>query len=136
MSHPPRIARDVPLGQRKPNLRRKRSHLAFIRQLRCVACGLAFFSEATHVRCGTDGGTAIKSSDKYAVPLCRSHWSPDGLIIEGCHAMQHRIGELSFWSALRIDPLNIAHALWKNSGDIEAGERIVFRARQAIGLRK
>jgi hypothetical protein len=66
----------------------------------------------------------MKPGDRYAVPLCAR-----------CHAKQHR-GELSFWSALGIDPLNIAHALWTNSGDIEAGERIVFRARQAIGLRK
>jgi hypothetical protein len=35
---------------------------------------------------------------------------------------------------LRIDPLNVALRLWTVSGDLEAGERIVFRARQHINL--
>jgi hypothetical protein len=53
-----------------------------------------------------------------------------------CHALQHQFGELTFWSALRIDPLNVAFRLWTVSGDIKAGERIVFRARQHIDLMK
>jgi hypothetical protein len=43
--------------------------------------------------------------------------------------------ELTFWSALKIDPVDTALGLWTVSGNIEAGRRIVFRARQAIGLR-
>jgi sterol desaturase/sphingolipid hydroxylase (fatty acid hydroxylase superfamily) len=43
----------------------------------------------------------VKPGDRYAVPLCGA-----------CHAKQHRIGELTFWSALRIDPLNGAVAKW------------------------
>jgi hypothetical protein len=34
------------------------------------------------------------------------------------------------------DPLNVALRLWTVSADIEAGERIVFRARQRIDLAK
>jgi hypothetical protein len=67
----------------------------------------------------------MKPGDRYAVPLCAA-----------CHAKQHRIGELSFWSALRIDPLNVALRLWTVSADLEAGERTVFRARQRINLAK
>ena len=52
-----------------------------------------------------------------------------------CHAKQHRIGELTFWSAL-IDPLNVALRLWTVSADAEAGARTVFRARQQINLTK
>jgi hypothetical protein len=33
----------------------------------------------------------MKPGDRYAVPLCTA-----------CHAKQHRIGELIFWSALHI----------------------------------
>jgi hypothetical protein len=76
------------------------------------------------VRCGTDGGTGYKPSDRYSVPLCTA-----------CHAEQHR-GELSFWAALGIDPLNVALRLWTVSGDLSAGERVVFRARQGIDLHK
>jgi hypothetical protein len=107
----------------KPDLRRRVQHLAFIRQLTCVACGKAGPSVAAHVRTGTDGGTGMKPSDRYAVPLCAE-----------CHAKQHRIGELTFWSALRIDPLNVASRLWVVSADLKAGERTVFRARQQIDL--
>jgi hypothetical protein len=46
------------------------------------------------------------------------------------------LGELTFWSALRIDPLSVALWLWTVSADIEAGERTVFRARQQINLAK
>jgi hypothetical protein len=67
----------------------------------------------------------MKPADRYAVPLCTT-----------CHVKQHRVGELTFWSALRIDPLNVSLRLWTISADIKAGERIVFRARQHINLAK
>jgi hypothetical protein len=75
------------------------------------------------VRSESDGGTGIKPSDRYSVSLCTS-----------CHALQHEFGELRFWSILHIDPLNVALRLWTVSGDINAGERIIFRARQRIDL--
>jgi|SRR6516162_61763 hypothetical protein len=121
----PRIARPVARGKPKPNLRRRMQHLAFIPQLPCVACGKAAPSDAAHVRTGTDGGAGRKPGDRYAVPLCTT-----------CHANQHRVGELTFWSALRIDPLNVALRLWTVSANVEAGERTVFRARQQIDLAK
>ena len=77
------------------------------------------------MRTGTDGGVGMKPGDRYAVPLCTA-----------CHGKQHRIGELTFWSALRIDPLNVAFRLWTVSADVKAGERTVFRARQHINLAK
>jgi hypothetical protein len=43
-------------------------------------------------------------------------------------------GRASFWSALRIDPLNVSLRLLTISADLKAGERIVFRARQHINL--
>jgi hypothetical protein len=121
----PRIPRALTLRKSKPDLRRRVQHLAFVRQLPCVACGRAAPSEAAHVRTGTDGGVGVKPGDRYAVPLCAS-----------CHAKQHRIGELTFSSALRIDPINVALRLWAVSADIKAGERTVFRARQQIDLAK
>jgi len=121
----PRIARTVARRKSKPDLRRRVQHLAFVRQLPCVACGKASPSEAAHVRTGTNGGTGMRPGDRYAVPLCTA-----------CHAKQHRIGELTFWSALRIDPLNVALRLWTVSGDEKAGVRTVFRARQQIDLAK
>ena len=121
----PRIPRQVARSKSKPEFRRRAQHLAFVRQLSCVACGKAAPSEAAHVRLGTDAGMGIKPSDRYSVSLCTS-----------CHELQHRFGELRFWSVLRIDPLNVALRLWTVSGDLEAGERTVFRARQHINLMK
>lgn len=122
---PPRIPRTASPRKHKPNLHKRGQHLAFVRQLSCVACGKGAPSEAAHVRTGTDGGTGMKPGDRYVVPLCPS-----------CHAKQHRIGELIFWSALRIDPLSVALRLWTISADLKAGERTVFRARQGINLAK
>ena len=121
----PRIPRTVVRRKPAPNFRRRVQHLAFVRRLPCVACGKAAPSEAAHVRTGTDGGFGVKPGDRYAVPLCAA-----------CHAKQHRIGELTFWSALRIDPLNVALRLWTVSADVKAGERTVFRARQRIDLHR
>ena len=121
----PRIPRTVARGKPKPDSRRRMQHLTFVRQLSCVACGKAAPSEAAHVRSGSDAGAGMKPSDRYSVSLCT-----------GCHALQHQFGELTFWSVLRIDPLNVAFRLWTVSGDVKAGERIVFRARQRIDLMK
>jgi len=121
----PPISRTVAHPKPKPEFRRRVQHLAFIRLLPCVACGKAAPSEAAHVRTGTDGSVGRKPGDRYAVPLCPT-----------CHAKQHRVGELTFWSALRIDPVNVALRLWTMSADVKAGERTVFRARQGINLAK
>src|ERR1700746_3197572 len=121
----PRIPRPPPARKSKPDLPRRVQHLTFVRQLPCVACGRLAPSEAAHVRTGTDGGVGVKPGDRYTIPLCTA-----------CHQKQHRMGELPFWSALRIDPLNVAVRLWTVSADVEAGERTVFRARQQINLAK
>jgi hypothetical protein len=121
----PRIPRTVAHPKPKPNFRRRVQHLAFIRLLPCVACGKAAPSEAAHIRTGTDGGVGMKPGDRYAIPLCTA-----------CHTKQHRVGELTFWSALRFDPVNVALRLWTISADVTAGERTVFRARQGINLAK
>ena len=121
----PRISRTVAHQKSKPDLRRRVQHLAFIRLLPCVACGKAAPSETAHIRTGTDGGVGMKPGDRYAIPLCTA-----------CHAKQHRVGELTFWSPLRIDPVNVALQLWTISADVKAGERTVFRARQGINLAK
>jgi hypothetical protein len=124
---PPRIAHTGAIHRRKPNLRVRRGHEEFIRTLPCVACGQPAPSECAHVRSGTDGGTGLKPNSRYTVPLCaKCHRTG--------HEAQHLVGELAFWSRLRIDPLNVALKLWTVSGDVPAAERIIFRAQQAIGL--
>ena len=120
-----RISRPLARSKPKPSLRRQ------VQQLRlCPSAALRSLRQSSAIRgraradrnrwwCG------VKPGDCYAVPLCTAY-----------HANQDRIGELSVWSALRIDPLNVSLRLWIVSGDEKAGARTVFRARQRIDLAK
>lgn len=120
----PRIARSVIKAKPRVNPRRAAAHLAFVRDIGiCIACGAECRCQAMHVRNNTDGGMGLKPSDRFSLPGCAT-----------CHARQHRQGEQTFWGELGIDPLDAACRLWTVSGDIEAGRRIIFRARQAIAL--
>ena len=121
-----RIPRSLPAHHRKPNLRRAATHLAFVRQLPCLACGASPPSQAAHVRSSGDGGVGIKPGDKYSLPLCVS-----------CHINdQHRIGEAAFYARLGIDPLDVSCRLWTVSGNLDAGQTVIFKARQRIALHK
>ncbi len=86
---PARIARP----RRKPDTRSCPAHRAWVRRHACCVPGCAELPiECAHVRTGTDGGTALKPSDRWTVSLCRSH-----------HAEQHRIGEPAFEKRYAID---------------------------------
>lgn len=125
MARPPRIPRDVAAPTRSSDPRRDRGHLALIRRLPCIACGRDGQTEAAHVRNGTDGGTGLKPSDRWCVPLCGA-----------CHRRQHSVGEVTFWGEVGIDPTGPANALWVKSGDIDAMRRIVERALQPIARKR
>ena len=62
------------------------SHRAWVRKHNCCVPGCKQLPiECAHVRIGTDGGIALKPSDRWCISLCAHH-----------HAEQHRIGEASF----------------------------------------
>ncbi len=81
---------------------RKPSHLAFVKRLLCVACLAAGLQcqadDPAHIQGGSSlhgkepAGGAEKSSDRWALPLCRPH-----------HDEQHDGDEEAFWSALGVD---------------------------------
>lgn len=93
-------------------------HRKFIRSLECSVpnCEYAAMKfaplcpvvECAHVRLGTNGGTAIKPSDWWTVPLCSVH-----------HLEQHTIGEPAFEKRHAIDMKRIALALARQSPDLE-----------------
>lgn len=74
----------------------------------------------------------MKPPDRYTVPLCMS--IPE-IGYEGCHAIQHQ-GEVSFWAALGVDPVDISLRLWAVSGDTDQALRTIARARQLIALHR
>lgn len=123
----PRIARNVPVGKRRPDDRLRPKHHEFIRRLPCLACGKTAPSECAHVRSSGDGGMGLKPHSRFTVPLCGPM---------GCHALQHQIGETEFFARLGIDATDVALRLWTVTGDDEAGQRTIARARQSIALHK
>lgn len=106
-----------PMLVRDPSVIRSPAHLAFVRGFVCAVsptygheCGGK--TEAAHCRTGTDGGTGMKPSDCYTLPLCTNH-----------HAEQHRIGEKSFEAKYKIDMKAIASKLWSISKAAKKLER-------------
>jgi hypothetical protein len=85
-----------------PKRRRDKEHLRFVAQQTCVLCGRRP-SEAHHIRFAQPRALGRKSSDEFAVPLCRGH-----------HRAVHRVGdEKAWWQQAGLDPLMIARKLWK-----------------------
>jgi hypothetical protein len=105
--------------QRLPRIENAK-HLAFIRQLPCLSCGDNTSTEAAHIRFGSPQawkrqcGKAEKPDDVWTLPLCGK-----------CHRDQHSAGERFFWGLKDIDPIFVALALWRVTGDVESGEAII-----------
>lgn len=107
------------MTQRRPRVRDE-AHLAFIRQLPCVACMDNTATEACHVRMGDpraakrQTGMSEKPNDVFCVPLCSK-----------CHREQHGSAERAFWNGREIDPIFLALALHSVSGSYEDGMTII-----------
>jgi hypothetical protein len=121
----PSTAFSIGGARRRPRIE-DRNHLAFIRGLPCVVCGTRRNVEAAHIRMGSalygkrQAGMGEKPDDKFATPLCPKH-----------HDEQHSMNEAAFWSALAIDPLRLALALFDSSGD-EARAEAIIRAHREL----
>jgi hypothetical protein len=88
--------------ERQPR-ERDDAYLNFIRSQRCCLCGTNEGVQAAHLRVGSIGdgkpygAMQMKSSDKWALPLCERH-----------HAEQHSMNESEFWASFGIDPFALA----------------------------
>lgn len=95
-------------------------HRMFIRNLPCLICGENISTEAAHIRYAdrTAGkrqtGLGERSDDCFILPLCGNH-----------HRAQHTTNEKRWWSDMGMDPIRIALALWRASGDYERGLDII-----------
>lgn len=100
------------------------AHLRFIRSLPCLVTGTRPV-EAAHVRYADMRygkritGAGEKPDDHWVVPL-----SPD------MHRDQHKHDERTWWASKGIDPLMVALALWRASGDEDVCEQIIREARR------
>lgn len=103
----------------KHTRQRDEAHLDFIRGLRCCICQHPGV-DACHIRFSDasvakfNAGVGAKPDDLWTVPMCRKH-----------HDEQHSMNEREFYLRYGIDPLRLALALHRVSGDHDAGEQIV-----------
>jgi hypothetical protein len=87
-----------------PRRYRNREHLRSIVKMPCLVCGRKP-SDPHHLRYAQPRALGRKASDEFTVPLCRMH-----------HRELHRAGdERAWWKAAEIDPLKVAHKLWKEA---------------------
>ena len=81
------------------------AHRAWVRRHHCSVHGcLRLPIECAHVRGGTDGGLAVKPSDRWVISLCSHH-----------HRKQHRIGECQFERRYGIDLFELAEEFARQS---------------------
>ena len=87
-----------------PRRYRNREHLRSIVKMPCLVCGRKP-SDPHHLQFAQPRALGRKASDEFTVPLCRMH-----------HREVHRAGdERAWWKAAGIDPLKVAHKLWKEA---------------------
>jgi hypothetical protein len=87
-----------------PRRYRSKEHLRYVIAQPCLFCARKP-SDAHHLRFMQPRALGRKTSDEFAVPLCRTH-----------HRAAHRAAdEQAWWKAIGIDPVKIARKLWKNT---------------------
>jgi hypothetical protein len=100
----PNVIDKSPLAVATPRRYRNREHLRYVAQQACLVCGRKQ-SDAHHLRFMQPRALGRKVSDEFAVPLCRSH-----------HRAVHRAGdEQAWWKAARINPVEVARQLWRQT---------------------
>lgn len=85
------------------NIIRSTKHLNYIRSQPCMI-GQMSGSQACHIRILTDGGTGIKPSDFYVLPMEYRY-----------HKISHDIGEARFYKEWQINPFIYAQIYVKMS---------------------
>ncbi len=88
----------------RPRRRRDKEHLKYVASQPCLVCDRTP-SDAHHLKFVQPAALALKVSDEFTVPLCRTH-----------HRQLHQAGrEAEWWIDMDIDPLPIANDLWRES---------------------
>jgi Rad52/22 family double-strand break repair protein/Siphovirus Gp157 len=100
---PAQIDKSV-LAIAEPKRLRDKAHLRFVASQPCLVCGRQP-SDPHHLRFAQPRALGLKVSDEFTVPLCRGH-----------HRQLHQAGnEVAWWEGLKINALEIAKGLWKES---------------------
>jgi hypothetical protein len=127
---PSRITKLLPKPVPKVRDGMSESHLAMVRKLPCCVCGSLAVIQAHHLLRTGEHGTGRKSSDRWAIPLCRPH-----------HDMLHHRGdEEQFLMDYGVPGRELASALWAARNKpipLAAMERVAsnFRMEAAVKMR-
>ena len=113
-------AKQSPADKRKRLPGNSEKHLAAIRLCPCAmpGCNKGAPSDPHHIKNTKLRGMAMKSPDRFTVPLCRT-----------CHDDIENIGsknELAFFERRGLEALELADALWMVSPDKAAMMRVVL----------
>lgn len=115
--------------QKRPR-QKTEDHLRFLRRLCCAVPGCTRGDiHAAHIRAASplhgkrETGAGEKPDDAWCIPCCSHHH------VFGGPDAQHSQNELAFWAGHGIDPFALALALWKATGNDEAG-LLILRATQ------
>jgi hypothetical protein len=90
----------------KPVRKRDKAHRDFVCSQPCLICGRRP-SDAHHIRFGQPRALGRKVSDEFTVPLCRVHHRD----------LHRRSDEKAWWEAAKIEPMEIAARLWRETRD-------------------
>lgn len=126
----PRILKSIPQHTPRERDGMSEKHTQLVAKLCCLGCGASPFIDPTvvphHLLRTGEHGMGIKSTDKWCVPLCHACHGP------GVPGSLHELADEDAWfSARNIDARAVARALWRNTGDLKAMNRVIDRARQA-----
>src|SRR5918993_3785758 len=90
---------------REPSSRECPAHRAWVRRHHCCVPGcLRRPVECAHVRRNTDGGVALKPSDRWSISLCGEH-----------HLEQHQVGEHALVHTYGVDLRDLAKLFARRS---------------------
>jgi ERF superfamily len=93
---------------------RNKEHLRFVARQPCLLCGRKP-SDPHHIKFMQPRALGCKTSDEFAVPLCRIH-----------HREAHRFGdERAWWIKVGVEPINTARELWQQSRKQAGPEPII-----------
>jgi hypothetical protein len=90
----------------KPVRKRDKAHRDFVCSQPCLVCGRRP-SDAHHIRFGQPRALGRKVSDEFTVPLCRVHHRD----------LHRRSDEKKWWEVVKIEPMEIAQKLWRETRD-------------------
>lgn len=99
-----------------------KTYFALVRMLPCVKCGTGSNIEVSHIRKGADGGTGLKPSPWFVLPLCGD-----------CHKLSHT-GEVTFWGGIDgvYKAIDWALKLYQARNDIFKTQRVIMEARKDL----